>query len=363
MKTRDEALDFMKIVLVLQMIMAHIIQFFPSGKIVALYSSYVNLVTFSGFIFVFGYVGYEAYFANDGIKVKRLIMHAIKTIIAFYITGIAYILLIDKECSYQSLYEVFIFKRIPGYSEFLLTFAFIYPFIILLKCILRLVRIKLTGLVTILIVMISLGLTFINYHIVTNNIIGTFIGTYNYYSYPFFQYLSYYVLGMYLSKWKINYNSFVMAGTVLGAGLFSSYYLKNGSLPQRCPPSMYWIVGGWFIVYCYYLISRFICAQSFFRLHKNIKLIGKNTLVFLVMSNISIFVARYCFDIWHERILFFGGNANTALVYAALFVICLASSYTVIALKQSVTKMIVKGSKNSNNAIKSSGTLYSEHWR
>ena len=58
---RNHSVDFMKSILVILMMMAHVVQFFPCGKIAGVFSTYVNLTTFSGFMFTFGFVCYTAY--------------------------------------------------------------------------------------------------------------------------------------------------------------------------------------------------------------------------------------------------------------------------------------------------------------
>ena len=58
---RNHSVDFMKGILVILMIAAHVVQFFPCGKIADLFSAYVNLTTFSGFMFTFGFVCYTTY--------------------------------------------------------------------------------------------------------------------------------------------------------------------------------------------------------------------------------------------------------------------------------------------------------------
>lgn len=59
MKQRDKALDLMKSILVVQMIIAHITYFFCKEGQVSLIGLYTNLIVFSGFMFTFGYVCYK----------------------------------------------------------------------------------------------------------------------------------------------------------------------------------------------------------------------------------------------------------------------------------------------------------------
>ncbi len=66
MRNRDTSIDTMKSILIIFMILAHIIQFFPVWWWKTEHiSNYVNLTTFSGFMFTFGYVCYKAYIGKE----------------------------------------------------------------------------------------------------------------------------------------------------------------------------------------------------------------------------------------------------------------------------------------------------------
>lgn len=58
---RDNKIDVLKGILTVLMIVAHIFQFFSTNLLLDKFGKYVNLTTFSGFMFCFGYVCYIAY--------------------------------------------------------------------------------------------------------------------------------------------------------------------------------------------------------------------------------------------------------------------------------------------------------------
>lgn len=76
---RDKSMDLMKSVLVVLMIFAHIVSFFPKGEMAYKFADFVNLTTFSGFMFTFGYVSYKAYIQKENRNlVKNFVMEHLK---------------------------------------------------------------------------------------------------------------------------------------------------------------------------------------------------------------------------------------------------------------------------------------------
>ena len=99
--SRDFTIDAVKGLLVIGMVYAHVLQFFspmnfhPGFRAV---SEYANLITFSGFVFCFGYTNQLAYYSKPFSNVyRKMLITALKTLIAFYVSGIAFRLLISDE--------------------------------------------------------------------------------------------------------------------------------------------------------------------------------------------------------------------------------------------------------------------------
>lgn len=254
MKERDRSIDLMKTILVIFMIMAHVIQFFPSVKIAHIFSVYVNLTTFSGFMFSFGFVCYKAYIKNDNKKRvgKRLLFGFIKTICAYYISGIAYTILITKNFTLKSIIDVLVFKCIPGYSEFLLSFALIYPLMYISINFFK----KMNNVHYFIMAGISLILTLIDYNVIKNSILGALIGTNTFACFPIIQYMSYFLAGMYLASNNKVVEKYMVIISCLGSIGFISYCFYFGQIPKRFPPSAAWIMGGYLFVYIYFIVSK-----------------------------------------------------------------------------------------------------------
>lgn len=127
---RDITLDLMKSLLVIGMITAHVLQlcYVGGSKLVAAFSLFINMVTFSSFMFCFGCAAWLAYFRKypNKMQVKgKLFRNFIRLLICFYISGYGFLLLVDSDFTLYEAVKVLLLWRIPGYSEFLLSFAFL----------------------------------------------------------------------------------------------------------------------------------------------------------------------------------------------------------------------------------------------
>lgn len=123
-KERDRSIDMLKTLLVIGMILAHCIQLIgkPTPLTNAI-STGVNLITFSGFLFCFGYAVSIAYLGKSKDYVKnKIIRNCIELLIVYYISGISYELFVTKQLSLIKLMKILILLHIPGYSEFLAGF-------------------------------------------------------------------------------------------------------------------------------------------------------------------------------------------------------------------------------------------------
>lgn len=289
MNERDLSIDIFKGFLVIGMIICHCMQFFSDMELYPVSSIVVNLlniITFPGFVFAFGYTSYLAYFNNGrGDARKRILKNAFKTLMAFYISGIFYRILIDKKTlNISTILPIITLFDIPGWSEFLVSFAFFslvtaifyYP----LKQLIN------NENILILISILLLLTSFISYERVTIPQIGLLIGTTEFASFPMVQHMPFYLMGIYFSKRSIGYNRNVLIISLVLTMSTVISILISGSLPERFPPSLLWLIAPCFILYLYFILSKFLgkdCKPNF------IILIGENTLFYLLLSNILIF--------------------------------------------------------------------------
>lgn len=287
---RNFSIDIFKGLLVIGMVLVHIMQFFSDPSIspsVEYVINIGNVITFSGFVFCFGYVAEISYLEKDLKSVyKKIIKNIIKTLIAFYVSGSAYqIFVAGNLIEWNTFKEIILLNTMPGWSEFLASFAY-FSFVTLILF----VPFKkvLNNKVLFWIIFFSLFLTcLIQYEKITINQLGVLIGTNKFAAFPVLQYMPFYMLGMYFKKYDIKFN-LVFAG---GALLLSAYPLYKiivlKAPPLRFPPSIAWIVAPMFVLYLYYLAS--IMLERFFLYLKPIIAFGQNVLFCLVVSNIFIF--------------------------------------------------------------------------
>lgn len=287
--TRSSALDIFKGLLVFGMILAHIIQILGNRNdyLLSAISKYINLISFSGFLFAFGYANYFAYFSKDFQVVKwRMFKTGLKILLAFYISGIASRILFEKKAIHLlDIIKIILLADIPGYSEFLASFAIIT---LLALVLFRLIKTVLSNKKYFwLLNIFLLFTTFIPYERITINQIGLLIGTNNFACFPVIQYSPLYLIGIYFARYQVKLNRIVLLISSTFTLSFISYLLYTHSLPNRFPPSLFWIVGSALFLYIYFLASDLLATK----LNKIelLEKLGRNVLFYLLVSNIFIF--------------------------------------------------------------------------
>lgn len=315
MEKRELSIDIFKGILTLLMICAHIVQFFPMNFITSYFSVYVNLTTFSGFMFAFGYVCFKSYIINNvkrDVLRKKLTNNFLKTIVAFYISAIGNTVIVNKDISAKSLFNILIFNKIPGYSEFILSFAFIYIFVYVFRDIFN----KMPTIAYIFIIVISYLSTFINYSLVQLRVLGVIFGSTRFACFPILQYFSLFMLGGYLCKTKQVFNWKILCGSLVGTASFIMYFIIRGEYPKRFPPSLIWIVGSYFFIYAYYIICKKVESKKFPDI---LSFMGRNSLCYLVISNLIIFTVDRAINMKL-------GKKKLLLLYVTLFILCQSCS-------------------------------------
>lgn len=132
---RNVELDMLKIILVVGMIAAHVFQLLYNGdmfsRVVGKFSLFINAITFSGFLFAFGCATQLAYLRKPRNKklMKKLMKNGLRLLVAFYISGFAYTLLVSHSLTILEAVKILCLWRIPGFSEFLLSFAMLMPLV------------------------------------------------------------------------------------------------------------------------------------------------------------------------------------------------------------------------------------------
>ena len=281
-------MDFFKGFLVIQMIFAHSLQFFVNfheSAVAARISDYINLTTFSGFVFAFGYVSYFAYLKKDFVvAAKKLILNMIKLLIAFYISSFAFIIFMENAIfRMDTVWDILLVRRLAGWSEFLFSFVCLMALCLLLFPLLK----KLNNLSACIIVAATLLATFIPYRDI-NPILGSFIGGTNFAYFSVVQYFGFFVVGIIFASKNIVFDKWALITGLAATSVFVVYLYFFG-LPSRFPVSIVWILGPTGFLYLYYLIANKIPVGAKTELLASI---GSMSLYYLVLSNILIFALR-----------------------------------------------------------------------
>ncbi|MBB6675642.1 acyltransferase family protein [Cohnella nanjingensis] len=294
-RKREGAIDLFKGLLVLGMVYCHTLQFFsdqtvyPAGQ---RWIDAINLITFSGFVFSFGYVSQLAYYAKPfQTAAPRMLLTAAKTLIAFYVSGTAYRLFIDgRVLQWGNIRPILLLQDMPGWSEFLASFAYLMVLgLILFKPLQRLAERKWLAVAVTALLLLTTYLPYGAFHATQ---LGPLIGTRDFASFPVLQYFPYYLAGMLFARYRIVWDWRVLAGAILATGVFlwKTLTSANAALPERFPPSIWWIIGPALILYGYYLLARLL--ERYPRPFAPLAAMGRNVLWFLVMSNVLIFALK-----------------------------------------------------------------------
>ncbi len=98
-------------------------------------------------------------------------------------------------------------------------------------------------------------MTFFPYKYILINEFGLIIGSNKFPCFPIIQYSCLFFIGFYFSKNNIKYNNIVFVISCITLIIFLINITLNHGIPTRFPPTIYWIIGSWFPLYVYYLIS------------------------------------------------------------------------------------------------------------
>lgn len=293
MNTRKREIDIQKGILTIGMILCHCIQFFGKEEygLQKILVNLINLSTFSGFMFCFGYTNQVAYYGKSWKSSSvKMLRNVFRILIAFYISGIAYVAFVEgKIFRWKFVAEVLLLKKYPGWSEFMASFAavllvgiFIYP---LMR---RMNTIMFVG-----VACISCMACYIPYDRVHNSWLALLAGSRDYITFPVLQYAVFFAAGVLFCKKEIRWNVWIFLAAILAGIPCLRTVLETGMLPERFPPSLWFIGGGMVLVYGYYLISIGIeRKRNLFIVEKiahYLEETGKVSLYYLLLSNLFIF--------------------------------------------------------------------------
>lgn len=324
---RDNSIDVMKGFITLIMILSHSMVF--TGLSQKPSSFYVHLTTFSGFMFCFGYVCNVAYLQKENLPWKKMLRGGIKTILAYYYSAFLYIFLIKHLWDKDSIINILTQRKIAGYSEFLLSWAYLYIIMILLAPLLKFAA--RSKYICVILILISLGSTFIDYGMLTVPWLGPIIGCCREEYFPLVQYFSYFLIGCYFNQHKKTFSLPIILISIISSLVCLVYCVQFSETPRRCGPSILWIIGGYFFVYAYFLIAKKLVANKHTipsKITDILSKIGQKTLLFLLVNNTCCFA--FC-----NLFYLFSNHSILVRIILCVFVICFSIFVSAFILRLS----------------------------
>ncbi len=287
---RAADLDLLKTLLVWGMIAAHCIQllaFRPRGA-ADIFSTFINLISFSGFMFAFGLgVGLSS---GSGKSIVDRLRPVLLLLLATWVSETAFELLVDRQPLTPALaYNIVTLTRLYGWSEFLASFAVLYLVIAVARPVLTFVGSRWPLLI------LAIAACFASTWWVTDAFIpgiATIIGTTNFASFPLLAYLPWFLVGIAFGRerarpWLIDW-----ALGAVGTAAFAWFVWRHGGeLPGRFPPTVWWVAGAALPLLIYLAVARGIASA----VPAAILAPGRHVLASLLVSNLAIFTLRWWF--------------------------------------------------------------------
>jgi hypothetical protein len=285
---RSADLDIFKTMLVWGMITAHCIQllaFHPKPPAETI-SVFINLITFSGFMFAFGYgVGLSKRVKGWGERLWPVLL----LLVATWVSELAFEVLVDKKpLTPDLLISLLTLSRLYGWSEFLASFTLLYLIIAVARPVL--VAIGNNWLLLVVAILTCFASTFV---VVSQDVpaMATLVGTRNFASFPVLAYLPWFLVGIAFARRPQLPRWIEWALAAIGSGVFVYFLWRNGGqLPERFPPSIAWVVGAAVPLLVYLMLARGLARL---RVPPILLQPGRHVLAALVVSNLTIFGLRW----------------------------------------------------------------------
>lgn len=167
--------------------------------------------------------------------------------------------------------------------------------------------------------------TWIPYEYVVIPLLGVLVGTTKFACFPLLQYSIFYLSGIYIAKRGMRISRRMLYVSFLLTGLAIAYTLVSHKIPNRFPPSFFWIILPCAPLALYWVYLGKIKNLKIISQYKNqIGIYGNNMLDYLVLSNVLIFLAQYLLGKSLDSV-------QCIMMIIAILLCCIA--YTYIKLK------------------------------
>lgn len=288
----DKSVDRIRGFLVLLMVYAHVLQFFGNGgafPAVPTLIETINVLVFPTFVFCFGRTSAAAYLHRPFRQAApRVLKSAVMLYGVFVLSGLGFKLLFEgAPFNTLTVERVMLLRDIPGWSEFLAAFAAYALAVLALLWPLKWLSTRLVP--TLVACAGCLALCFLPYERITSPVAGLFIGTRSFFCFPVVQYAPYFLAGAYWQSTKKHGLALSFIG--LGASAAGILHLLLAGLPQRFPPSLFWVVlAGFFPAVTSFLASRMEKTPRLLSpIEQWLRDTGRKSLFYLLASNLTLF--------------------------------------------------------------------------
>lgn len=288
---RSADLDLFKTLLVWGMITAHCIQLLTLRPPLAeqVISDFINLITFSGFLFAFGY-GIGLSKSGGSKSWWQRLKPVLMLLAATYVSELAFTFLVDRHLlTSDLLVSVFSLSRLYGWSEFLASFFVLYLIIALIRPLL--VAIASNWLTLLVAVLVCFASTWI---VISLDVplLATLVGTTDFASFPLLAYLPWFLVGIAFGR-RPEQPGVVASAMAAAASAAFAYdvWHYGGQLPGRFPPTVLWVVGPALILLVYLASARWLTRTI--AIPPILLGPGRHVLAALLISNLIIFSLRW----------------------------------------------------------------------
>lgn len=310
--TRIQVIDCMKGLLVLGMLFGHCIQFFGDETIryQQVIVNFINLITFSGFVFAFGYVCNKSYFEKQFKTVApKMLMGACKMLAAYYLSSVFYVALFEKKIfKWGVMADIICLRKYAGWSEFLVAFFLFY----LVATILFPLWKRMNGIILIMMILIAILSCQIPYESIKTGKVALLMGSTHFVTFPILQYMIWFAVGIFVSKKNWHFHPLLFGGSFLASLPAVVFYITYDREPLRFPPSATFLLGSTFFLYLYFILSFWMDHQSnrvIVRVKTYLAEVGRKSLLYLLFSNLLIFAfagSAFAFRSINYVVIFFG---------------------------------------------------------
>jgi hypothetical protein len=209
-----------------------------------------------------------------------------RILIAFYLSGVAFRVFVSGRApDRETMLPVVGLFDIPGWSEFLVSFAL---FVLLAALLRPALAWLLEHRAAFWVVFLALlATTFIPYDRVQVPQLGLLIGTEQFASFPVLQYLPFFLVGMYFHRFRVRFVPGLFVGALVASAAGIIQVVSSGALPGRFPPTLPWILLPMGLLYALLLLARAVPEWAL--LVRWLGGIGTNVLTYLLLSNVVIF--------------------------------------------------------------------------